>query len=115
MISNADRDIACTQASLTEMAGWYAAGADVKDRRLSPAFAEPSTLPALLAFVGSEEILIDDARRLTAAAADSTIVVGDGMQHIWPIWVGAFPEAGDAMARAGAWIKERSLTPAPQG
>ena len=108
MISNADRDIECTQASLTEMAGWYAADTDVTDPRLSPVFCAPSEVPALLVFVGSEEILLDDARRLASVAADSTVIIADGMQHIWPIWVGAFPEAGQAMTQAGAWIRKRS-------
>lgn len=107
MTSNAMLDIECTQTSLREMASWYAGKTDLRDPRLSPVFSDPSALPPLIAFVGSDEILLDDARRLTAAAADATLVIGKGMQHVWPIWFGVFPEANDAIGQAGAWVRNQ--------
>jgi acetyl esterase/lipase len=108
MAENAAVDIECTRESLLEMAGWYAGRHDAADPRLSPVFAPNRALPPLLAFAGSDEILLDDARRLAATSSDGSLVVGDGMQHVWPIWVGVFPEAGEAIARAGTWVRERS-------
>ncbi|HEX7345521.1 MAG TPA: alpha/beta hydrolase fold domain-containing protein, partial [Candidatus Limnocylindrales bacterium] len=98
MTTNADRDIECTPESLRQMAQWYAGGHSPADRRLSPAL-DPSGIPPLIAFAGSDEVLLDDARRVTAET-DATLVVAEQMQHIWPIWVGAFPEADAAMQRA---------------
>lgn len=106
MATNADQDIECTRESLEQMAGWYANGHPLDDPRLSPALS-PAGIPPLIAFVGSDEVLLSDARRVTAGE-DAEIVVGDGMQHIWPIWVGAFPEAGSAMAHAGEWVRHQA-------
>lgn len=104
MSTNADRDIECTPESLRQMAGWYAAGHDLADPKLSPAL-HPAGIPPIIAFAGSEEILLDDARRVTSGV-DATLVVGDGMQHVWPIWAGAFPEADDALQLAGRWLRD---------
>ncbi|WP_322411116.1 alpha/beta hydrolase fold domain-containing protein [Microbacterium invictum] len=108
MAENAAVDIECTRDSLLEMGGWYAGTHDRHDPRISPALAATDSLPPLLAFAGSDEILLDDARRLVTRSVRGDLVVGDGMQHVWPIWVGVFPEAGEAMARAGAWIRDAS-------
>ncbi|NYF16880.1 acetyl esterase/lipase [Microbacterium sp. AK009] len=112
MASNAAVDIECTRDSLLEMAGWYAAGTEPHDPRLSPVFSPPDALPPLLAFAGSDEILLDDARRLVARSTDGELVVGEGMQHVWPIWFGVFPEAGQAIATSGTWIRTRSTATA---
>ncbi len=104
MTTNADRDIECTPASLRQMADWYAAGGDLTDPKLSPAL-HPAGIPPIIAFAGTEEVLLDDARRVTTGA-DATLVVGDGMQHVWPIWAGAFPEADAALQRAGGWLRD---------
>jgi acetyl esterase/lipase len=109
---HADRDIECTADSLLEMAGWYASGTDPRDPLLSPVFAAPIAFPPLLAFVGSEEVLLDDAARMVRASGgagnDATLVIGAGMQHVYPIWCGAFPEAGQAIDQTGAWLRVRS-------
>ena len=104
MTTNVHRDIECTPASLRQMADWYAARHDRADPKLSPAL-HPAGIPPLIAFAGTEEVLLDDARRVTAGA-DATLVIGDGMQHVWPIWVGAFPEADAAVQRAGRWLRD---------
>lgn len=106
MGANAARDIECTRESLLEMAGWYAAGHDPADPLLSPVFADPAALPPMIVFVGDEEVLLDDARRLTEGADDRILEVGEGMQHVYPIWTGVFPEAGEAIATAGAWAHD---------
>ena len=59
----------------------------------------------LLCVVGSEEVLADDSLRLAPAAAVSggsaAVSIAAGMQHVFPIWSGAFPEAGRAIREAG--------------
>ena len=58
------------------------------------------------------EILLDDAIRLTRSAgmagADATAFIAAGMQHVFPIWAGAFPEADAAIALIGEWVRMRT-------
>jgi epsilon-lactone hydrolase len=102
-------DIMCTRASLLEMADWYLAGHDITDPLASPVDADLSGLPPALVLVGGDEVLLDDAVRLVRGigegGADATLFVGGGMQHVWPTWAGAFPEADAAIALVGDWIR----------
>jgi epsilon-lactone hydrolase len=49
--------------------------------------------------------------RLALAAGTSTtdaqLFVGAGMQHVWPTWAGAFPEADAAITMIGSWMDAR--------
>ena len=111
MQERASADLECTRASLLEMAGWYMAGADPRQPLASPAFANFSGLPPLLCVVGGDEVLLDDSVRLVrgagAAGTDATLFVGAGMQHVFPIWAGVFPEADAAIRLIGGWVRER--------
>jgi monoterpene epsilon-lactone hydrolase len=102
-------DIMCTKASLLEMAGWYLAGQDATDPLASPVDADLSGMPPALVLVGGDEVLLDDAVRLVRGigegGADATLFVGAGMQHVWPTWAGAIPEADAAIALVGDWIR----------
>ncbi len=103
----AGADITCSQASLLEMAGWYLGGADPRHPLASPLFADLSGLPPMLALVGGDEVLLDDTLRLVRKAGvqgvNATAVVAAGMQHVYPIWAGVFPEADEAIATIGEW------------
>jgi len=61
--------------------------------------------------VGGEEILLDDSVRLARnagiAGVDASIFIGAGMQHVFPIWAGAFPEADAAITLIGDWVRAR--------
>jgi len=111
---HAERDIECTRESLTEMAEWYAPGLDHRDPLLSPVFGDPGQLPPVIVFVGSEEVLLDDATRVVRAVGgvggDASLVIAAGMQHVYPIWSGVFPEAQEAIDSAGSWIRARSTS-----
>jgi monoterpene epsilon-lactone hydrolase len=52
-------------------------------------------LPPLLIVVGG------------AAGVEVTLYIGAGMQHIFPIYCGALPEADAAVAMIGEWIRSR--------
>ena len=97
MISRAAVDIECTRARLLEMARHYMNGADPSQPLASPVFADLAGLPPLLCVVGGDEILLDDSIRLVRnagiAGIDATLFIAAGMQHEFPIWAGAFPEA----------------------
>ena len=107
--SRAAVDIECTRARLLEMAGWYMNGADPSQPLASPVFADLAGLPPLLCVVGGDEILLDDSIRLVrnagSAGVDATLFIASGMQHIFPIWAGAFPEADAAIALIGNWVR----------
>ncbi len=112
MDSSAGADIMCSREGLTEMAGWYLHGASATDPLVSPVYADLAGLPPLLALVGGDEVLLDDSIRLVRGVgeggADATLFVGGGMQHVWPTWAGALPEADAAMELIGDWIRART-------
>jgi acetyl esterase/lipase len=80
----------------------------------SPVFADLAGLPPLLCVVGGDEILLDDSIRLIRnagiAGIDATLFIAAAMQHIFPIWVGALPEANAAIALVGDWMKRLPFT-----
>lgn len=112
MTSRAATDLECTRAGLLEMAGWYLHGADPRQPLASPVFADLTGLPPLLCLVGGDEILLDDTVRLVRGAgmagADATGFIAAGMQHVFPIWAGVFPEADAAIALIGNWVRART-------
>lgn len=111
MDTRADVDLTVTKSSLERMAGQYLDGADPRTPLASPLYADLSGLPPLLMVVGGDEALLDDSARFQRAAAvaevDVTLSVGANMQHIYPIYCGAMPEADAAVAMIGTWIRTR--------
>jgi acetyl esterase/lipase len=67
--------------------------------------------PPFFCVVGSDEVLLDDSVRLVRgggiAGVDARLWIAAGMQHVFPIWKGAFPEADAAIATIASWISER--------
>lgn len=111
METRAHTDICCSRDGLFELAGMYLAGADPRHPLVSPVFADFSGIPPLLCIVGGEERLIDDSVRVVRAAGqagtDATLFVAAEMQHVFPIWAGAFPEADATIRLVGDWIRTR--------
>jgi acetyl esterase/lipase len=93
------------------MAALYLAGADPRSPLASPLHAELHGLPPLLVQVGTAETLLDDsvrlAERVRAAGGDVTLEQWSDMIHVWQAFAPLLPEAGDAIARIGAWVRER--------
>jgi acetyl esterase/lipase len=111
MQSRAAVDLECTRASLLEMADWYMTGRDPRQSLASPVLADLTGLPPILCIVGGDETLLDDSVRLARNAGmvgvDATLHIAAGMQHVFPIWAGAFPEADAAIDLIGDWIGKR--------
>jgi monoterpene epsilon-lactone hydrolase len=109
---NAAADLTATKASLLCMAGQYLHGADPRTPLASPLYADLCGLPPLLIVVEGDETLLDDSVRLARSAGmagvDLTLYIGAGMQHIFPIYCGAIPEADAAVAMIGVWIRSRA-------
>jgi acetyl esterase/lipase len=112
MTSRAADDIMCTRDGLTGMAAQYLAGHDPRDPLASPVYGDLGDLPPLLLLAGGCETLLDDSVRVSTEAGthgtDAQLCIGAGMQHVWPTWVGAMPEADEAMRTIGDWIRARS-------
>ncbi len=103
---NAGRDVWFTRRHLEAWARHYAGDADVRSPVLSPVFGDLAGLPPLLLLAGEDELLLDDARRVhesaTRAGVDSRLLVGEGMQHDWPLtlpWLAESKLAWTAMRR----------------
>jgi epsilon-lactone hydrolase len=86
---NCGNDLWFTREHLEIWARYYVGLADAREPYLSPVFANLSGLPPLLLLVGEDELLLDDALRVSRAAAaagtDASVVIGKRMQHDWPL------------------------------
>ncbi len=84
-------------ARMAEVVQGYLAGADPRDPRASPLFADFTGAGPVWLYASSSEILLDDTRRmaavLSAQGVDVTAVVERGLPHAWPIFAGLLPEA----------------------
>jgi acetyl esterase/lipase len=111
------RDPMLSKELLTEYARHYLSGRDRRDPRCSPLFADLSGLPPMLLQVGSEEVLLDDARRFAALAAQAglsvQLEVWPGMFHVWHLWAVVLPQALHAIRTSGAFCKEQTATAVP--
>ena len=85
---------------------------DRKDPRVSPLFANLSGLPPVLIQVGSDETLLADATRLAAALGAAAVVVTleiwPHMIHAWPVWNARLQAGREALAGAGAFIRQHA-------
>jgi epsilon-lactone hydrolase len=76
----------------------------------SPLFAPLAGLPPLLIQVGTADLLLSDAERLAAAAADAgvdvTLEVGAGLPHVYQLLLGT-PEAAEATEQIGKFLRAR--------
>ncbi|NPD70437.1 alpha/beta hydrolase fold domain-containing protein [Lichenicola cladoniae] len=95
---------------LADAAMTYLAGADPEDGRASPLFDVPRSLPPLAIQVGSDEVLLDDARRYAEAAnALGGIVLLDvyeGLHHVFQRSVESIQGARDAMDAAASFVTD---------
>jgi epsilon-lactone hydrolase len=110
MTERAGQDPISTPAMLRQFAADYLAGADPRTPAASPLFASLSGLPPLLVQVGTADVLLSDAERLAAAAADAgvdvTLEVGEGLPHVYQLLLGT-PEAAEATERIGKFLRAR--------
>jgi monoterpene epsilon-lactone hydrolase len=88
------------------------AGQDRGNPLLSPVVAADLTgLPPVLVQVGTNEMLLDDARRLALRASDAEVdVVLDitaKVPHVFQSFTGVLDEAGEALDRAALFLRQR--------
>lgn len=98
-----------TPRGVREAAAMYLAGADARDPRASPLYADLAGLPPMLLFASRHEILRDDtlrlAERASAAGVKVELVMRDRLPHVWPVFVTLLPEARDAFATVSTFAK----------
>jgi epsilon-lactone hydrolase len=102
------RDLTVTKESLQRMANQYLNGQDPYKPLASPLYADLTGLPPVFVIVGGDEGLLDDSLRFVRSAAiagvDIQLLVGAGMQHIYPVYAGFMPESDKAVADIGIWV-----------
>ena len=99
-----------TPRGIREAAAIYLDGANARDPRASPLYADLAGLPPMLLFASRHEILRDDTLRLadraTAAGVKVELIVRDRLPHVWPVFIGLLPEARDAFATVSAFARQ---------
>lgn len=85
---------------------------NTKDPVVSPLLGDLSGLPAILVLASEQEILRDDGRRYVnkavAAGTDATLICGQNMPHVWPIFYPHLPEARLAFDRIEAFFTQHA-------
>ena len=96
-------------AALRMMASMYLDGGDPRAPTASPLFADLAGLPPLLIQVGTRESLLDDARRMAAAAdragVDVTLIEHADVVHMWVVFGPTIPESRAAFVACAEFIR----------
>ena len=118
-------DLTCTGASVREndrhdplirkellegYARFYLPEGDLAIPSISPLFGDFSGLPPMLIQVGTDEVLLDDSRRVAEKAAKSgtavELQVWPRMMHVFQALTYFFPEAKKAIAEIGRFVEK---------
>ncbi len=107
-LTKAKADCVLLTDVLREWAACYA-GTETPDNPLiSPIYADFHNFPPLLIQVGSDEVLLDDARMVAekakSAGVDVTLKIWDQMWHVWPALGDLIPESKKAFEEIGDFI-----------
>ena len=112
MTSKAAEDPMVQKDGLDAMAAAYLGGGDARAPLASPLHADLRGLAPLLIQVGSAETLLDDSTRLAAVAGAAEVSVRlevwPEMIHVWHFFHPMLGEARQAIAVAGAFIREKT-------
>ena len=96
--------------SLHLWASSYIADNDPRNPLISPIFANFASFPPMLIQVGSEEVLLDDAKEVAkkakSAGVDVTLSIYEGMWHVWQVFGVLLPESRAAFEEIGTFVRE---------
>jgi len=96
----------------------YVAHSDARDPLISPVYGDWHGLPPLLVHAGEEEMLLDDATRIAAAAraagVDVRLETYPRMWHVWQLFL-ALPQAVESLDDIARFLKSHLIpgTPMP--
>jgi epsilon-lactone hydrolase len=86
----------------------FIGGGDPRDPLAAPLYADLHGLPPVLIQVGSAEILLDDAARISRRLEDSGVPVDlqvwDDMIHVWHFFAGVLDEGQAAIDQIGRFL-----------
>ena len=103
--SRAADDPLVTPEALATMANFYV-GDDLHNPIASPLYGDLTGLPPLLVFVGTREVLYDDAERIVdkarQAGVTATLEIGDDLVHVWPMY--NMPEAVESLSQMADFV-----------
>lgn len=109
LAQNAQTDVMLPAARTGEMAKMYLQGADPRDPRASPLFADFTGAGPVWICAGDTEILLDDTRRMATALRAQGVAVTEVIErdlpHVWPLFQWLLPEAGATLRDLAGWIR----------
>jgi epsilon-lactone hydrolase len=109
---NAVADPFVNANGIPPIVAYYLAGADPRHPYASPLYGDLTGLPPALIQVGGDEVLLNDATRmadrLRAADCEAALEIWPRMPHVWHLFATVMPEARRAIARVGAFARERT-------
>jgi acetyl esterase/lipase len=110
---NSKRDPMQVPGCLQMLAAAYAGQADRSTPLLSPIYGNLTGLPPMAIFVGADEILLDDSRRLAERAHLEGVVadlnVYPDVPHAWPLLSAIMPEGRKALDEATTFLQVSAL------
>ncbi len=110
LVSNNEIDPWLNAKDIIPSGQLYAGPTDLRYPLVSPLYGDFTGLPPLLIQVGSDEILLDDSKRLAerakAAGVAVELQIADGMWHVWQAFAADMPEAQEAIDRIGQFVQQ---------
>lgn len=110
MTTRADSDPMLNIEGINQLAGYYCGDADMRNALISPIYGNLTGLPPILAQVGENEVLLDDAVRLQPMADKAGIAlqlqVFAGAFHVFQIFSN-IPEAASALANVAEFLDQQ--------
>ena len=108
--AHANRDVMLTTAQLNRWAEAYAGDTPRDEPYISPRFGTFTGLPPLLIQVDESEILLDDSHSVADAArsagVDVSLIVWQGLWHVWPAVGPMLPETLAAYEEISTFLKK---------
>lgn len=106
---NARAEVMLPATRAHDLAALYLQGADPRDPRASPLFAELTGAPPVWLAAGDREILLDDTRRMAARLRAQGVSVREhiarDLPHVWPFFHNILPEARTTLHDLAGWIR----------
>ena len=116
MITNHGKDALFNQDWIKQLAEGYLAGADPREPYATPLYGDLKGLGPIYIQVGDQELLLDESRRLAAAAENAGVEVRldvfADQQHTFQMMAGRAAEADDAIRKLADWARAKLGLPA---
>jgi monoterpene epsilon-lactone hydrolase len=113
LFTRADFDPLTTEIGLRKAIELYMGDNDLKNPIASPVYADLHDLPPMLIHVGDHELLLSDSTRLAENAqlanVETQLKIWPEMWHVFHAWAADLPEAREAVAQIGDYIKAKLM------